>query len=169
MMLAEKQRPVKILGIDPGTAIVGWGIVTEVKNRPKLEAFGCVETSKHKTTVERLKEVADDIASLIAQYEPDEVAIEDLFFFKNITTAIKVAQARGVLMLTAAQAKLGIYEYTPLQVKQAITGYGRAEKKQVQMMVKTILGLKEVPKPDDAADALAIAICHQQSRKLMLL
>lgn len=164
-----KNKSVKILGIDPGTAIVGWGIVTEDKKRPQMQAYGCIETSKHKDNVDRLHEIACDLEEIIRKYQPDEVAIEDLFFFKNLKTAIKVAQARGVLLLVSKQAKLSIFEYTPLQVKQSITGYGRAEKKQVQHMVKNILGLKEVPQPDDAADALAIAICHQQSRLINML
>lgn len=156
-----------ILGIDPGTAITGWGIINEEKKKPKLKAFGCIETSKLRTDVERLREIAVDVRALIRRYRPDEVAIEELFFFKNVKTAVKVAQARGVLMLTASELKVPLFEYTPLQVKQAVTGYGRADKKQVQHMVKCLLGLPTIPKPDDAADALAIAICHLQSRVLM--
>lgn len=159
-------KPLTILGIDPGTAITGWGIITEEKKKPVLVAFGCIETSKMKSDVERLKEVATDVRALIRKYQPDEVAIEELFFFKNLKTAIKVAQSRGVLLLTASELQVSIFEYTPLQVKQAVTGYGRADKKQIQQMVKCMLGLSTVPKPDDAADALAIAICHQQSRAL---
>lgn len=162
-------KPLKILGLDPGTATTGWGIIEENKKNPKLVAFGCIETSKHKDTFTRLREIAEDLNYLIAEYQPDEVAIEDLFFFKNLKTAIKVAQARGVLLLTIAQKNLQGYEYTPLQVKQALTGYGRAEKHQVQMMVKNVLKLDKIPKPDDAADALAVAICHQQSRIINLL
>ena len=162
-------KPIKILGLDPGTATTGWGVITEIGKEPKLEAFGCIETSKHKDTFTRLKEIAEDLNHIIKEYKPDEVAVEDLFFFKNLKTAIKVAQARGVLLLTIAQQGLGGYEYTPLQVKQALTGYGRAEKHQVQMMVQNVLGLKDIPKPDDAADALAVAICHQQSRRINLL
>ncbi|MDA3815318.1 MAG: crossover junction endodeoxyribonuclease RuvC [Patescibacteria group bacterium] len=159
-------KTVKILGLDPGTATTGWGVITEEGKEPKLEAFGCIETSKHKDDFTRLKEIAEDLTHLIAKYKPDEVAIEDLFFFKNLKTAIKVAQARGVLLLTVSQQNLVGAEYTPLQVKQALTGYGRAEKHQVQMMVKNVLGLDDIPKPDDAADALAVAICHQQSRRI---
>jgi crossover junction endodeoxyribonuclease RuvC len=167
MIATDNKKSIRIMGIDPGTAIVGWGIITEDKKNPIMEAYGCIETSKHKSDVDRLKEVADDIRELIIKYKPDEVAIEELFFFKNLKTAIKVAQARGVLLLIVKEARVGIFEYTPLQVKQAITGYGRAEKKQIQVMVKSILGLKDIPKPDDAADALAIALCHQQSRTLL--
>lgn len=159
-------KPLRILGLDPGTATTGWGVIEEDRKNPKLVAFGCIETSKHKDTFTRLKEIADDLNHLISEYEPDEVAVEDLFFFKNLKTAVKVAQARGVLLLTIAQRGLGGYEYTPLQVKQALTGYGRAEKYQVQVMVKNVLKLDHIPKPDDAADALAVAICHQQSRAI---
>lgn len=159
-------KPIKILGLDPGTATTGWGIIVEENKNPKLEAFGCIETSKHKDSFARLKEIATDLNFLIDKYQPDEVAIEDLFFFKNLKTAIKVAQARGVLLLTVAQKGLIGAEYTPLQVKQALTGYGRAEKSQVQIMVKNVLKLDSIPKPDDASDALAVAICHQQSRRI---
>ncbi len=162
------QRKIKILGIDPGTATTGWGIISEEKKEPKLEVYGCIETSKHKTTVERLKEIASDLEEIIEKYKPDEVAVEDLFFFKNLKTAIKVAQARGVLLLIPGRKNIPVFEYTPLQVKQALTGYGRAEKSQIQWMVKEILKLSEIPKPDDAADALAVAICHQQSRKMLI-
>ena len=161
----DNKQHCRILGIDPGTAITGWGLVLDDRKKPRMEAFGCIETSKHKDNVERLKEIAHDLEELIKKYQPDEVAIEELFFFKNLKTAVKVAQARGVLLVTVAKAKVPIFEYTPLQVKQAITGYGRADKKQVQQMVKCILGLQTVPQPDDAADALAAAICHQQARR----
>lgn len=157
----------KILGLDPGTATTGWSVIIEEKKQPKVEAFGCIETDKVKDSVARLKEIAFDLRKIIKKYQPDEAAIEDIFFFKNLKTAIKVAQARGVLILTCADKNLPVFEYTPLQVKQALTGYGRAEKRQVQIMVKNILKLKELPRPDDAADALAIAICHQQSRNLL--
>jgi crossover junction endodeoxyribonuclease RuvC len=158
-----------ILGLDPGTAITGWGVIKEIRKEPKLEAFGCIETSKTKCTVDRLREIARDLEEIIRKYKPDEVAVEDLFFFKNLKTAIKVAQARGVLLLIAGKGKVSVAEYTPLQVKQAITGYGRADKAQVQFMVKNILNLKTIPKPDDAADALAVAICHQQARRMHML
>ncbi len=160
-------REVTILGLDPGTATTGWGIIKETEKEVEAVAFGCIETDKHKSSVARLKEIAKDLSSLIEKYQPDEVAVEDLFFFKNLKTAIKVAQARGVLLVTSANADLPVFEYTPLQVKQALTGYGRAEKAQMQLMVKEVLGLNKIPKPDDAADALAVALCHQQSRKLL--
>ena len=154
-----------ILGLDPGTATTGWGIIEEVKKEPVLVDFGCIETCKTKCNVDRLCEIESDLQKIIKKYQPDEVAIEDLFFFKNLKTAIKVAQARGVLLVTSGKAKLIVAEYTPLQVKQALTGYGRADKNQVQVMVQNIFKLKEIPKPDDAADALAVAICHLQSRR----
>ncbi len=165
----SKKRETIILGIDPGTAITGWGIVKDGKKELEMIAYGSIETSKNKTDVERLKETARDLKEIIKEYQPDEMAIEELFFFKNLKTAIKVAQSRGVLMFVTAQQKIPVAEYTPLQVKQALTGYGRADKKQMQIMVQNILKLKEVPQPDDAADALAVAICHQQSRKIGLL
>lgn len=160
----KNQSSVVILGLDPGTATTGWGVIREEGKNPQLVAFGCIETSKAKSAVERLKEIADDLEELLEVYQPDEVAVEDLFFFKNLKTAVKVAQARGVLLLLAARKKRKIFEYTPLQVKQALTGYGRADKMQVQLMVKQILKLKKIPRPDDAADALAVALCRQQSR-----
>jgi crossover junction endodeoxyribonuclease RuvC len=158
-----------ILGIDPGTAATGWGVIKDTSQKTELVAFGCIETSKEKPTVRRLEEIAADLSQIIKRYRPDEVAIEELFFFKNLKTAIKVAQARGVLLVTAARHRAKIYEYTPLQVKQALTGYGRADKNQVQIMVKNILRMKKIPRPDDAADALAVALCHQQSRKILKL
>jgi crossover junction endodeoxyribonuclease RuvC len=155
-----------ILGIDPGTAITGWGIIKETKQGIEMVAYGCIETSKDRTDVQRLKETANDLEAIIKEYQPDEMAIEELFFFKNLKTAIKVAQSRGVLMYVTIQNKVSVDEYTPLQIKQALTGYGRADKKQMQLMVQQVLKLKDIPKPDDAADALAVAICHQQSRKI---
>lgn len=156
----------KFLGLDPGTATTGWGIIEEKNKETKVVAYGAIETSKDQNMVNRLEEIAGDLEQIIDNYQPDEIAIEDLFFFKNLKTAIKVAQARGVLILISARKGVAVSEYTPLQVKQAITGYGRAEKLQVQHMVKEVLGLKKIPKLDDAADALAVAICHQQSRRI---
>ena len=150
----------RILGIDPGYAIVGYGIVDYAKNRFATVGYGAV-TTKAKTPFEtRLADIYNDILSIIDKYNPDELAIEKLYFNTNTTTAIDVAQARGVIVLAAHQKGLKISEYTPLQVKQAVTGYGRAEKHQVMEMIKSILSLKAVPKPDDTADALALAICH---------
>lgn len=159
-------RSLRILGIDPGTATTGWAIVEEIKKNPRLVACGCVNTSKFNSDAERLVEIGKDIALLIKKYKPDESAIEDLFFFKNLKTAITVAQARGVILYEIKKNHIPLYSYTPLQVKQALTGYGRADKKQIQLMVKNILKLKSIPKPDDAADAVAIAICHLNSRKM---
>lgn len=150
----------RILGIDPGYAIVGYGIVDYAKNRFATVGYGAV-TTKAKTPFEtRLADIYNDMLSIIDKYNPDELAIEKLYFNTNTTTAIDVAQARGVIVLAAHQKGLKISEYTPLQVKQAVTGYGRAEKHQVMEMIKSILSLKSVPKPDDTADALALAICH---------
>ncbi|OGI25586.1 MAG: crossover junction endodeoxyribonuclease RuvC [Candidatus Moranbacteria bacterium RBG_13_45_13] len=154
----------KILGIDPGTATTGWAVVEEVKKNPRLVACGCVNTSKIKSDAERLVEIGKDISSLIKKYKPDEAGIEDIFFFSNQKTAVTVSQARGVVLYELKKNKIPVQNYTPLQVKQALTGYGRADKKQIQLMVKNILRLKSIPKPDDAADAAAIAICHLNSR-----
>ena len=156
----------KILGIDPGTATTGWAVVEEIKKNSRLVACGCVNTSKFHSDEERLVEIGRDIALLIKKYKPDEAAIEDLFFFKNLKTAITVAQARGVILYEIKKNIVPLFSYTPLQVKQALTGYGRADKNQIQEMVKNILKLRCVPKPDDAADAVAIAICHLNSRNM---
>lgn len=156
---------IRILGIDPGTAATGWAVLEEKKKgEAKLVAFGCVNTSKLKSDEERLLEIGKDIKTLIKKYKPDEAAVEDIFFFKNLKTAIAVSQARGVILYKIAKNKIPVQSYTPLQVKQALTGYGRADKKQIQIMVKNILKLKSIPRPDDAADAIAIAICHLNSR-----
>ncbi len=151
-----------ILGIDPGTATTGYGLIKK-NGEINLINYGCIKTSCDLTTAERLKELYNQLDSLIKKYQPDIAAVEDIFFFKNLKTAIKVSQARGVILLTATKSNIPIFEYTPLQVKQAITSYGRAEKIQVQKMVKTLLNLDEIPKPDDAADALAVAICCANS------
>lgn len=149
-----------ILGIDPGIAIVGYSIVECKGNNVKAIDYGCIRTKAEELFPDRIKIIYDRLLEIIDEYKPDDLAIEELFFNKNVKTAIKVGQARGVEILAAANRGLGIYEYTPLQIKQAVVGYGRADKKQVQEMVKIILNLKEIPKPDDAADALAVAICH---------
>ena len=149
----------RILGIDPGYAIVGYGVVDYAKNRFGVVGYGAI-TTKAKTPFEdRLEVIYNDMLQVIDMYKPDHLAIEKLYFNTNSTTAIDVAQARGVIVLAAKQKGVPIFEYTPLQVKQAVTGYGRAEKHQVMEMVKSLLSLKSVPKPDDTADALAIAIC----------
>lgn len=149
-----------ILGLDPGTATTGYGVVRSVAGRIQGICYGTVNTPAHTPMSKRLSTIYDDIGALIERYQPDEVAIERLYFGRNITTAMTVSQARGVLLLQAEQHGLAIGEYTPMQVKQALVGNGHAEKKQVQYMVQKFLGLTAVPKPDDAADALAIAICH---------
>lgn len=153
----------RILGIDPGLAIVGWGILDYETPKFHTVAYGALRTPAGISTEERLKLIYDGMQTLFEKYHPDAMAIEELFFNTNITTGIRVAEARGVLLLSAKQAGVPIAEYTPLQVKQAVVGYGRAEKKQVMSMVTRLLGLRETPKPDDTADALAIAICHAHS------
>ncbi|OGI25056.1 MAG: crossover junction endodeoxyribonuclease RuvC [Candidatus Moranbacteria bacterium RBG_13_45_13] len=156
----------RILGIDPGTATTGWAVIGEKNGDPRLVACGCINTSKRKSDADRLVEIGKDLGTIIKKYKPSEVAVEDIFFFKNLKTVITVAQARGIILYELAKKKIPIQNYTPLQVKQALTGYGRADKKQIQIMVKNILKLKSIPKPDDAADAVAIAICHLNSRNM---
>ncbi len=153
----------RILGIDPGYAIVGYGVLDYDRNQFAVVNYGAITTQAGTQFDARLKEIYDDMCSLIEMAKPDCMSIERLYFTNNKTTGIDVAQERGVIMLAAAQHGLEIYEYTPLQVKQAVVGYGRAEKHQVQEMVKNILHLKECPKPDDTADAVALAICHGHS------
>jgi len=154
----------RILGIDPGFGRVGWGIVEQnKKNEWTAVAYGCIETFPKKTFVDRLAEIHYDLDKVIKKYKPTRLAVEELFFAKNVTTGIQVAQARGVIILTGVENGLEIDEFTPLQVKQAITGYGRAEKAQMQKMVAVTLGIKGKIKSDDAADALAIALCAGQS------
>lgn len=150
----------RVLGIDPGTAIVGYSIIDYKNNKIQLIDYGCIYTNKEDSLSLRLEQVYLRVESLINLYKPDHMAIEELFFFKNQKTIISVAQSRGVIILKAQLSGLDIYNYTPLQVKTGITGYGRANKKQVQEMTKIILKLNEIPKPDDAADAIAIAINH---------
>lgn len=150
----------RILGIDPGYAIVGYGVLEFDNVHFKTVNYGAITTNPETPFDKRLEEIYNDTASVIEMFKPDCMSIEKLYFNTNITTGIDVAQARGVIMLAAAQRDVPIFEYTPLQVKVAVTGYGRAEKHQMQEMTKNILHLKEIPKPDDTADALAIAICH---------
>lgn len=155
-----------ILGVDPGTAISGFGVVETLGNRFKLLDYGCIRTEAGVLLEHRLEKIYQGMVTLINRWHPEEVAIEELFFNKNTRTALTVGHARGVIFLAAAHHQVAIYEYTPLQVKQSVVGYGRADKHQVQFMVKTILSLSSLPKPDDAADALAIAICHAHSRHM---
>lgn len=158
----------RILGIDPGTATVGWAIIEEEQGKITPIDYGHISTSPTKHPSERLYEIASDLTEIIKKHKPDEASVEELFFFKNVKTVIAVAQARGAILLTLEGLRVRMFEYTPLQVKQSLTGYGRAEKKQVQMMVKNILKLREIPKPDDTADALALALCHSNSRKMLV-
>ena len=158
----------RMLGIDPGIATVGFGVVDVERSRQHLVTCGGITTPAKTPLSSRLDRIQRDLNELITQVKPDVVAMEELFFNTNITTGISVAHGRGVLLLTCYQAGLPIYEYTPLQVKQAVVGYGRAEKKQVMDMVRRILNLKAAPKPDDAADAVAIALCHARSSTSLL-
>jgi crossover junction endodeoxyribonuclease RuvC len=158
-----------VLGIDPGTAITGYGLVSEEKGQAVAIAYGAITTPSDLPLPDRLILLQRDLTAIIEQYRPDHSAVEQLFFNKNVRTALAVGHARGVIMLTLAQGGVPIYEYTPLQVKLAVTGHGRADKAQVQQMVTLLLGLKIVPKPDDVADALAIAICHLHSARLTIL
>ena len=155
----------RILGIDPGIGRCGWGVIEAENSKLKMLSCGCIETSPKKAVEKRLEEIHDEITKFIKTYSPDVLSIEELFFNTNAKTAFVVGQARGVILLAATQNNLTIAIYTPLQVKLALTGYGRAEKPQVGQMVKTLLGLKEIPKPDDTADGLAIAITHAFSAK----
>lgn len=151
-----------ILGIDPGYAIVGYGIIDT--NKPNMVVdYGAITTPKEDSMPIRLQAIDESLRYLFDKFKPDVVAVEELFYFKNQKTVIPVAEARGVIILACQKYCGNIYEYTPLQIKQALTGQGRAEKAQVQYMVKAILGLNSIPKPDDAADALAVAICHSQT------
>lgn len=155
-----------IMGIDPGFAITGYGIVKYEGNRFSVLEYGAIITKSSEIFSERLKKLNNEIKTLIKLYEPDAFAIEELFFNTNAKTAIKAAQGRGAAIVAAADFSVEVFEYTPLQVKQAVTGYGRADKQQVQHMIKTILNLSKIPSPDDVADALAVAICHAHSFKL---
>ncbi len=158
-----------ILGIDPGYAIVGCGVVRYEKNNFTLMGYGAITTDKDMPFNKRLKKIYNDLTELIERFKPDAVSIERLYFNTNQKTAIDVAQARGVIILAIENAGIPVYEYTPLQVKQSIVGYGRAEKFQVQEMTKMFLHLDKIPKPDDAADALALAICHGHSSGSLIL
>jgi len=156
-----------IVGFDPGLATLGYGVITtDKRGKPEMVDYGVVLTPKDENLAVRLCMLERGVEQIIEKFKPDEIAIEELFFAKNVKTAISVAHARGVILLTANKVWGCIYEYTPLQIKQALTGYGRADKNQIQQMVKTFLKLKAIPKPDDAADALAVALCHAQTNKL---
>jgi len=157
----------RILGIDPGYALVGYGIIDYDSYNSKIVDYGVISTPKEETLPNRLFVIYKTLKKLIEIYKPDVVSVEELFYFKNQKTIIPVAEARGVIVLTCKECGLDVYEYTPLQIKQALTGVGRAEKAQVQFMVKTLLGLDSIPKPDDAADAVAAALCHAQTSSVL--
>ncbi len=153
------------MGIDPGIAILGYGLLSAEGNRLKYVDAGAITTSSDLSMPKRLSIIYNNLGELLRQYKPDAFVVEELFFNKNVKTALIIGHARGVTILAAANYNIPIFEYTPLQVKQAIVGYGRADKNQMQQMVKILLNLKKVPKPDDVADALAVAICHGNSSK----
>jgi crossover junction endodeoxyribonuclease RuvC len=155
----------RILGIDPGTGILGFGVIDVVKGKAQLVDAGVIRTPVKEDDAVRLQTIFDELTSIIKETKPSEMSVEKLFFAQNVTTAMTVAQARGVVLLCGKQAGLAVHEYTPQQIKQALTGYGKAEKKQVQEMVRVILQLKEIPKPDDCADALAAAITHSMTAR----
>ena len=152
-----------ILGIDPGVATIGFGVIRAERGKNTLLQYGVITTPAGIPLSQRLVQISEDMEQLIHQFKPDEMAVEELFFSKNITTGIAVAHGRGVILLSAEKLGVPVFEYTPMQVKQAVVGYGAAQKRQVMLMTQRLLGMKEVPKPDDAADALAIAICHGRS------
>lgn len=150
----------RIIGIDPGTGILGFGVIESDGHKSQIVDAGVIRTPVKEDDAVRLQTIFEELSGIITQTKPAEMAVEKLFFAQNVTTAMTVAQARGVVLLAGQQAGLSIHEYTPLQIKQSLTGYGRAEKKQMQEMVRVLLGLKDIPQPDDCADALAAAICH---------
>lgn len=152
----------RVLGIDPGYALMGWGVVEENSGRMRLVNYGCVETRAGEPMQHRLRTLQLGVRDLVEMYQPDDVAFEELFFARNVTTALMVGAARGAAIISATEYTENLYEYTPMQIKQAVTGYGKADKKQVQQMVKLLLNMKEIPRPDDAADAIACAITHCQ-------
>ena len=158
-----------VLGIDPGIACTGFGLLEECAQKYCMLDYGCIVTDKNQNPEERLKELYQEIFTLIQKSQPNYVAVEKLFFSKNTRTAMLVSQARGVILLAAAETKVKVAEYTPLEVKMSLTGWGRADKRQIQEMVRILLKLKKIPRPDDAADALAIAICHLNSYRMKAL
>ncbi len=158
----------RILGIDPGVATIGFGLIEADRARVRLLRYGVITTPAGLPLSTRLYQISCDLSQLLDQFQPEEVAVEELFFSKNITTGIAVAHGRGVILLEAERAGVPVYEYTPMQVKQAVAGYGGADKRQVMLMTARLLGMREVPRPDDAADALAIAICHGRSATSLL-
>ncbi|MBR2521087.1 MAG: crossover junction endodeoxyribonuclease RuvC [Oscillospiraceae bacterium] len=157
-----------ILGVDPGIATVGFGVINADRNELRAVKYGAITTAPGRPLADRLVEIERDVLELLERFKPDAVSVEELFFNTNVTTGINVAHGRGVILLAAAKSQVPLFEYTPLQVKQAVVGYGRAEKKQVMDMTRRILRLQSVPKPDDAADALAVAICHARASTSLL-
>ena len=155
-----KQKSMRVLGIDPGFGRLGWAVVDGNRATQTVVEWGCFETKAGLEPSRRYEMVAEELERLIGEYSPQVAAVEDIFFFKNAKTVIKVAESRGVVVVGCRQAGLQVYDYTPLQVKQSVSGYGRADKKQVQQMVKVILKLESIPRPDDAADAVAVALTH---------
>lgn len=164
-MPTGKNKPTIIIGVDPGIADTGYGIIKEENGKPSVLEYGSIKTSSKSDLAERLCSLNKKLEALLEKYQPTLALVEQLFFCTNVKTALVVGQARGVIMLTLASKNIRILELTPLQIKQGITGYGQADKKQMQQMVKAILGLKEIPKPDDAADALAMAVCGATLKK----
>jgi crossover junction endodeoxyribonuclease RuvC len=160
---------VKILGIDPGIGRTGWGVIEVQSSKFKIQNYGCIETSKELPLEKRIESLYDQLSRIIKEEKPDEIAVEELFFNTNVKTALAVGQARGVVLLLASQNTLPLGEYSPMEVKLAITGYGKAEKRQVEQMMMALLKLKVKPKIDDTSDALAVALTHAFSRKLQKL
>lgn len=158
----------RILGIDPGVATIGFGLVEADRTGARLLQYGVITTPPGIPLSSRLFQISQDMTQLLDQFQPEEVAVEELFFSKNITTGIAVAHGRGVILLEVERAGVPVYEYTPMQVKQAVAGYGGADKRQVMLMTQRLLKMREIPRPDDAADALAIAICHGRSATSLL-
>lgn len=156
----------RIIGIDPGTGILGFGVIDVKRGKPQLVDAGVIRTPVKEDDAVRLETIFDELTDIIAASQPTAMSVEKLFFAKNVTTAMTVAQARGVVLLCGRQAGLELFEYTPMQIKQAVTGYGKADKKQIQEMVRIHLGLSEIPKPDDCADALAAALTHASTARL---
>jgi len=157
-----------ILGIDPGVATIGFGIIRAERGKNTLIQYGVITTPPGIPLSERLVQIYNDMQQLVETFQPDEIAVEELFFSKNITTGISVAHGRGVILLAAEKLGVPVFEYTPMQVKQSVVGYGKAEKKQVMLMTQRLLNMKDIPRPDDAADALALAICHSRAATSLL-
>ena len=157
-----------ILGIDPGVATIGFGLIRAERGKNTLLQYGVITTPPGIPLSERLLQISRDMEQLLETFKPDEMAVEELFFTKNITTGIAVAHGRGVILLAAEKAGIPVFEYTPMQVKQGVVGYGKAEKKQVMLMTQRLLNMKDIPRPDDAADALALAICHSRAATSLL-